>query len=230
MYCKYCGKEIADDSIFCKYCGKQLSVELEIPNSDISNQQINNKKDKSKGHQKLENNRLAKSIVIRCGKEFFYILLFFVSAFAIAYFGKSVFITAYTPPVISEEKQREFNDSVDYRSRPWQYDNLTYEEYQEASRKAYDAWSKDIHHMNKYIYAHRNDYYIGDILPLIGYGEWKFDEGFPFSELSHINEVRQAKLNIISEDFYQILFWSVLVGFITIRYLYLLIKWLTKKE
>ena len=22
MYCKYCGKEIADDSTFCKYCGK----------------------------------------------------------------------------------------------------------------------------------------------------------------------------------------------------------------
>ena len=24
MYCKHCGKEIADDSSFCKYCGKQL--------------------------------------------------------------------------------------------------------------------------------------------------------------------------------------------------------------
>ena len=24
MYCKHCGKEIADDSVFCQYCGKQL--------------------------------------------------------------------------------------------------------------------------------------------------------------------------------------------------------------
>ena len=24
MYCKYCGKEIADDSAFCRYCGGQL--------------------------------------------------------------------------------------------------------------------------------------------------------------------------------------------------------------
>ena len=24
MYCKFCGKEIADDSLFCQYCGKQL--------------------------------------------------------------------------------------------------------------------------------------------------------------------------------------------------------------
>lgn len=24
MFCKYCGKEIADDSVFCQYCGKQL--------------------------------------------------------------------------------------------------------------------------------------------------------------------------------------------------------------
>ena len=24
MYCKYCGQQIADDSIFCKYCGVKL--------------------------------------------------------------------------------------------------------------------------------------------------------------------------------------------------------------
>ena len=25
MYCRYCGKEIPEDSRFCKYCGKELA-------------------------------------------------------------------------------------------------------------------------------------------------------------------------------------------------------------
>ena len=25
MYCKYCGKEIANDSVFCQFCGKKLN-------------------------------------------------------------------------------------------------------------------------------------------------------------------------------------------------------------
>ena len=29
MYCKHCGKEIADDSMFCNYCGKEVLVEKE---------------------------------------------------------------------------------------------------------------------------------------------------------------------------------------------------------
>ena len=31
MYCKYCGKEIADDSIFCRYCGGKQ--EESVPSS-----------------------------------------------------------------------------------------------------------------------------------------------------------------------------------------------------
>lgn len=27
MYCRYCGKEIAEDSSFCKFCGKKVSDE-----------------------------------------------------------------------------------------------------------------------------------------------------------------------------------------------------------
>lgn len=29
MYCKNCGKEIADDAIFCQYCGSAQTDELE---------------------------------------------------------------------------------------------------------------------------------------------------------------------------------------------------------
>ena len=24
MYCKYCGKQIDDDSVYCRYCGKKV--------------------------------------------------------------------------------------------------------------------------------------------------------------------------------------------------------------
>ena len=29
MYCKHCGKQIADDSCFCKYCGKDVSEKVQ---------------------------------------------------------------------------------------------------------------------------------------------------------------------------------------------------------
>lgn len=28
MYCKHCGKQIADDSSFCQYCGEKVIDEL----------------------------------------------------------------------------------------------------------------------------------------------------------------------------------------------------------
>lgn len=30
MYCKYCGKQIADDSAFCQYCGENQTKEVPI--------------------------------------------------------------------------------------------------------------------------------------------------------------------------------------------------------
>ena len=38
MYCKHCGKEIADDSVFCQYCGGQLQEqEKKKPNGSLLN-------------------------------------------------------------------------------------------------------------------------------------------------------------------------------------------------
>jgi uncharacterized membrane protein YvbJ len=30
MYCKYCGKEIANDSVFCQFCGKNLLESISV--------------------------------------------------------------------------------------------------------------------------------------------------------------------------------------------------------
>ena len=44
MYCKYCGKQIDDNSQFCKFCGKKLvetkkvSIEFTKPNIDVHTQ------------------------------------------------------------------------------------------------------------------------------------------------------------------------------------------------
>lgn len=35
MYCRFCGKQILDDSEFCSFCGKQLSGETEYPNLGV---------------------------------------------------------------------------------------------------------------------------------------------------------------------------------------------------
>jgi len=41
MYCKYCGKEIVNDSIFCNYCGgKQSSTNQDIHNVDDTTTKI----------------------------------------------------------------------------------------------------------------------------------------------------------------------------------------------
>lgn len=43
MYCKHCGKEIADDSKFCQHCGGSQSTEIPIPKVD-SEQKTETKK------------------------------------------------------------------------------------------------------------------------------------------------------------------------------------------
>lgn len=35
MYCKHCGREIADDSTFCQHCGKQIVIDKDIITSKI---------------------------------------------------------------------------------------------------------------------------------------------------------------------------------------------------
>lgn len=36
MYCKFCGKKIADDSLFCCYCGKQINETFNISENKLT--------------------------------------------------------------------------------------------------------------------------------------------------------------------------------------------------
>ncbi len=34
MFCRYCGKEIEDDSVFCRYCGRELKKDQNLGNDE----------------------------------------------------------------------------------------------------------------------------------------------------------------------------------------------------
>ena len=36
MYCKYCGKEISEDSKYCRYCGEPQDQQKEEPEIEIA--------------------------------------------------------------------------------------------------------------------------------------------------------------------------------------------------
>lgn len=47
MYCKYCGKQVDDDSTYCFSCGKNLSKEIEVETHILDNPEILNEKKES---------------------------------------------------------------------------------------------------------------------------------------------------------------------------------------
>ena len=55
MFCKYCGKQIEDDSRFCKYCGKDVS--------EIVSHSTNNVEDKRPQHNQIKNKTEIKKTV-----------------------------------------------------------------------------------------------------------------------------------------------------------------------
>lgn len=36
MFCKYCGKEINNDSVFCRYCGKQVNESIKLSKKQLN--------------------------------------------------------------------------------------------------------------------------------------------------------------------------------------------------
>lgn len=67
MYCKYCGKEIADGSTFCKYCGKQLKnvqVNCNSQSQDNNGDTANlNKQNFAEEHTETREEKTEKRIV-----------------------------------------------------------------------------------------------------------------------------------------------------------------------
>ena len=49
MYCKYCGKQIADDAKFCDGCGKSITDVISAPVQNVSEPTIYDKKKKKRG-------------------------------------------------------------------------------------------------------------------------------------------------------------------------------------
>ena len=66
MYCKHCGKQISDNSVFCQYCGNKLdSSEFESQNSDVmsATQEFGDKSTSSKMKNEDASNKRTNSAI-----------------------------------------------------------------------------------------------------------------------------------------------------------------------
>ncbi len=225
MYCKHCGKKIDDDSSFCAFCGKELSST--VLNHD--DQHFDSSTNTSVTEINCDSNK-SRKIVITIIKEVCFIALFGALSLGISCLGMDIFKNIYEPPIVSEEKQQEFNDSIYYRSRPLAYEDLTYDEYRAEIKRQLDVELKNPKYYKKFDHTPRAIYSVGDILPLIKFGEWKYDESIPASELQYINDRRKSELNIRARELQDTLLKSLFIALVTIRFIYLLIRWLRKKE
>ena len=115
MYCKHCGKEIADDSKFCRYCGKAQDstneVQPEKPVGSIEPQSGSQSiKVELVTPKKVSEDGVRKG-VLTILKEIGLIALFV----GIAFLAKEITFQAINSqqfPEISQEDQKAFNDAV----------------------------------------------------------------------------------------------------------------------
>ena len=75
MYCRFCGKQIEDDSVFCAYCGKNVSLN----NDDNKNKNLyNSQEEKNENDESIEEKENTSSL-----KGFFILFIPFVIIIAI---------------------------------------------------------------------------------------------------------------------------------------------------
>lgn len=100
MYCKHCGKEIADDSTFCNYCGgKQSSTNQNIHNDDDTTAKIEVSPIKVEVYKRKQpkepitiNKTAIANKLTACFKEFTMIVLTACIGFIVATFTWGVFV------------------------------------------------------------------------------------------------------------------------------------------
>lgn len=214
MFCRYCGKQIPNDSIFCQHCGKSVDVVMDnsSTNVDVKEEKVNALKIEIIKSSDNKNDEKAKKFVSGFIKEIALITLFV----GIAYAGKVllyiIFILSNQPPLVTEERQEAFKDAIFKLKYPNGLPPI--EQYLEGS---YD----------KEKYPTVYNFSCGIPLAELGVGEYKYDkEATEMSDYENLNDFRKCALERHAENASKILFWTLLIGIPLLRYIILLFKWL----
>lgn len=213
MYCKHCGKEIADDSKFCRYCGEAQDstneVQPEKPVGSIESQSGSQSIKVELVPPKKVSEDGVRKVVLTILKEIGLIALFVCIAF-LARVTTFDGINSQQFPEISQEGQEAFNDAIFKERFPngpsGNYNRSKYPEVNSIScvtaARKYLKW-----------------------------GEFKYDEEVTYiHQLQDINQFRKDSIYSHASDTSEIVFWIFLIGLPLLRYIKLLIRWLSKSS
>lgn len=225
MYCKHCGKEIADDSKFCRYCGNpQDSI-----NEDKPTEQIVSKDNQSESptikvevvtHKNSSEDRV-KKVTLTVIKEIGLIVLFVAIAF-IAKVSTFQTINSQEIPEISQEDQKAFNDAIFKKQHPNGVPPTTIQDMISGNWDNYDK--------QKYPVIYDVSFGV-EAAKYLKWGDFKYDnEATTLSDLEDLNEFRKYRLQYHAEETAGNVFWIALIGLILLRYFILFFIWLFKSD
>ena len=220
MYCKHCGKEIADDSKFCRYCGKaQDSTNEDQPEKPVGSIESQSGSQSIKVElvtpKKVSEDGVRKG-VLTILKEIGLIALFV----GIAFLAKEITFQAINSqqfPEISQEDQKAFNDAVFKKKFP-------------NGLPTMDEFISGNYDRSKYPEVY--DINVGlEAAEFLNLGEFKYDEeATSLSQLEDLNQFRKDSIYFHASDTSEIVFWIFLIGLPLLRYIILLIRWLSKSS
>lgn len=218
MYCKHCGKQIDDDSAFCRYCGKpqDLPMEEDDQESKIS---LDKRPDSSLIKVEIVSPSImtedkAKKGVKNVMKEIALITLFVGIAFGSKALIFDAINSSYYPEVTSDE-QEAFNNAIMKKQFP--------NGFPPVEDIINGKWDR-----NRYPEVTNISFGV-EAAKYLHWGDFKYDkEATSLRQLEDLNQFRKDSLYIHASDTAELFFWILLIGLPLLRYIILLIKWLSE--
>lgn len=217
MYCKYCGQQIDEDSIFCKHCGKTQETSLENNDDGKTTENIHHKKSsikvelvKKDGTSEERARKVKKSLL----KELFILALFVGTAFLVKTLAFEI-ANSSPYPEVTEEEQKAFNDAILKKQFPNGFPPI--DEYMKGTwdREKYPVMDNIAFGIEAAKYLH--------------WGDYKYDkEAYSLSQLEDLNQFRKDARYFHALDISNYVFWILLLGLPLLKYALNLYKWLFK--
>lgn len=238
MFCKYCGKQIDNDSIFCRYCGKvqDTAKEKHPQKESIGSDHPSNKTElvKSQKQNKDGANRRVLKILMEIG----FIALVVLFAFLIKGITFQA-INSQQYPEVSNKDQKAFNDAIYKKQHPEETNkhnnplpsNATSEDwYKQIRQRKFNEYADQ---PTKYVglevaQAESKDFFGAEAAKYLKWGDFKYDkEAHSLSQLYDINEFRKTAIYSHASKTSDGLFWRMLFGILIFRYI-MMILWRKK--